>query len=410
MASGRFDDMLGAPRTRRAAMGGLATGGLALAAAGITRTRQTAFAEEATPAAMAGHSAVSPFAPGPGEPIRVRKSVAALTPEERTDYVNAVLALKKKPSPWAAGMSVYDTFVMWHRDAFGCAVMAAHMGPAFLPWHRAFLRLFEDQLREIEPTVTVPYWDWTVDQGEGAPVWTDDFMGGNGDPSAEMAVTIGPFRKDAWELVVFDYSDTARTPFLVRDLGGGFMAPTLPTAEQVEEALSIAAYDAAPWTAMVPARTSFRNFLEGWRDCVQEECDPTNGMSPTCVGSHDLHNRVHLWVSGEFRLAHEAIPENDPAATPGPATVEPGTNPATDLMGTMAFNSSPNDPVFWLHHANVDRIYQLWLDRHGEVYLPETGGPHGHNIDDAMWPYTHIGLTATPRMCLSTEGMGFRYE
>lgn len=28
--------------------------------------------------------------------------------------------------------------------------------------------------------------------------------------------------------------------------------------------------------------------------------------------------------------------------------------------GTMAGASSPADPIFWLHHANVDRIWALW--------------------------------------------------
>ena len=265
-------------------------------------------------------------------------------------------------------------------------------------------------MREVDPEVTLPYWDWTVDRGTGAPVWTDDFMGGDGDPAAEMAVTTGPFRKDAWQLTVFDYDDAVRSPFVVRDLGGGFMATDLHTAEQVEAALAIGAYDLAPWNSLVSAKRSFRQNLEGWRDCVREVCDPMSGMSPTCTGSHDLHNRVHLWVSGEFRLAHQAVPADDPAATPGPATIVPGTDPATDLMGTMAFNTSPNDPVFWLHHAFIDRLYQQWLDRYGPAYQPVSDGPVGHNLNDVMWPYDHIGLIATPAMTFSTEAMGYRYE
>ncbi len=392
--------------TRRAAMGGLAASGLAMAAAGITRSRG-AFAQEATPVSaadgMAHGDAPARFAPEPGAPLLARKSVAALTPQERTDYVNAVLALKRKPSPWADGLSVYDTFVMWHRDAFGCAVMAGHMGPAFMPWHRVLLRLYEEQLRDVDPEVTLPYWDWTVDNGTGAPVWTDDFMGGNGDPATGMAVTTGPFRKGAWEIQIFDYNDRVRSPFIVRGLGSGFLATALPTAEEVEAALAIETYDAAPWSTLVSAKRSFRQNLEGWRNCVEETCDPENGMSPTCTGSHDLHNRVHLWVAGEAVFAEEGPSDDDPAETPC-------THPATDLMGTMASNSSPNDPVFWLHHANIDRIYQMWLDRHGPNYQPVSGGPWGHNLNDSMWPYNHIGLLASPAMTFSTEAMGYRYE
>jgi hypothetical protein len=31
------------------------------------------------------------------------------------------------------GLSVYDTFVLWHRDAFNRDINAAYMAPAFLP-------------------------------------------------------------------------------------------------------------------------------------------------------------------------------------------------------------------------------------------------------------------------------------
>jgi len=33
----------------------------------------------------------------------------------------------------------------------------------FLPWHREFMRMTELLLREIDPTVTLHYWDWTFD-------------------------------------------------------------------------------------------------------------------------------------------------------------------------------------------------------------------------------------------------------
>ena len=85
-------------------------------------------------------------------------------------------------------------------------------------------------------------------------------------------------------------------------------------------------------------------------------------------------------------------------------------SPATDLFGTMAANSSPNDPTFWLHHTNIDRLWSEWMRRHGPTYLPESGGTVGHNIDDAMWPYSHLGMTITPRMMLDSEDLGYVYD
>ena len=35
----------------------------------------------------------------------------------------------------------------------------------FLPWHRAYLIIFERHLRKINPVLSIPYWDWEADQG-----------------------------------------------------------------------------------------------------------------------------------------------------------------------------------------------------------------------------------------------------
>lgn len=41
----------------------------------------------------------------------------------------------------------------------------------FLPWHRAYLIVFERELRQIDDTLAIPYWDWNADGGllEGFP-------------------------------------------------------------------------------------------------------------------------------------------------------------------------------------------------------------------------------------------------
>ncbi|MFN0125291.1 MAG: tyrosinase family protein [Verrucomicrobiales bacterium] len=32
--------------------------------------------------------------------------------------------------------------------------------------------------------------------------------------------------------------------------------------------------------------------------------------------------------------------------------------------GTMASASSPADPIFWMHHANIDRLWAIWQAQH----------------------------------------------
>jgi tyrosinase len=351
--------------------------------------------------ATAQTPAASPVADGD---LNVRPNGASLSAEQKKAYTDAVLALKQKPSPWLAGISTYDTFVLWHRDAFGCGVNAAHMGPAFFPWHRMYLHLFEQQLQEVDPTVSLPYWDWTVDQAMDSWVWQDDFMGGNGSPDDDEAVMTGPFAKGNWELTVFDYTDPHKLAWITRDFAAGGLGPDLPTPEQVEAALAIDTYDAAPWSASSPTAQSFRNNLEGWRDCVEDMCDPTAGMGTICTGDHLLHNRVHLWVAGEFAFAHEL----QTGMTGHQATPVAGDEEM--ILGTMAANTSPNDPVFFQHHTNLDRLWSAWMARHGQNYLPESGGPVGHNIDDAMWPYHQIGMQITPRMMQDSRSLGYIYD
>lgn len=370
--------------TRAAVVRMLAGGAAAIPALGFGG----AAAQEATP--VVATPVASPVAGG----VRVRRNARALTTAEKRAFTGAVVALKATPSPWDASLSTYDQFVVWHRDAFHCDVMSAHMGPAFFPWHRQYLLLFEEQLRAVDPTVTIPYWDWTVDDGPDSYLWQDDFLGGDGDPDQSYAVTSGPFNKDAWEVSVFDATDDMLLPHLIRNLGVGELAPDLPTAEQVEAGLALTTYDVAPWSEMSDPTVSFRNYFEGWRDCVPTSCATAGpGDFPDCPGSHDMHNRVHLWVSGEMIFAHEGGHQEDP----GP-------------FGTMAMDSSPNDPVFFLHHANIDRLWNEWMKRHGRVYEPVTGAMPGHNLNDPMSPFTEIGLTVTPAMMLDSRACGYVYD
>ena len=66
-------------------------------------------------------------------------------------------------------------------------------------------------------------------------------------------------------------------------------------------------------------------------------------------------------------------------------------------LGTMAdLASSINDPVFWLIHANVDRIWAEWQahGREGSDYYPASGGLYGENLNDRLWPWD--GGESTP--------------
>jgi tyrosinase len=271
---------------------------------------------------------------------RCRKNQATLSQPEKDRFVAAVLALK------ANGQ--YDQFVTDHMNFMA----GAHRGPAFLPWHRQYLRKFELALQTIDASVTLPYWDWTVDNTATASLWSSTFLGGNGRPS-DGKVLDGPFAFDAGNWTLIPNADDPFS-FLRRRFGVGVSSLPLPT--DVTNALSETVYDVAPYNRFV--LSGFRNRVEGW------------------ISGPQLHNRVHVWVGG---------------------SMEP--------------SSSPNDPVFFLNHCFVDKLWADWQLLHpGAGYLPVAGGPAGHNLNDAMEPWLSRGETVRPADVLNHLSLGYGYD
>jgi len=376
----------------------------------------------ALPSALArSATAQTGFLPGVGsaasQDIRVRKSVTALTAAERKEFVDAVLALKRAKSPYDASLSYYDQFVQWHKDRYVChaaehgagasPMLMIHTGPMFLPWHREFIQRFERALREVSgKDVTLPYWDWT-DQESVSPdnphgVFRADFMGGDGNPDEQYAVTTGPFKKGAWTLNVQPEGATwaaSATTFLTRRLG---RAQALPTKAQVEMALAAEEYDVPPYTAMSDPGNSFRSALEGtgsvlsgmecgsdgWMALVSDlpRATPTGppAARPSAgSGRSGLHNALHGWVGG---------------------VLSTGVRPA--IRGTMVLMTSPNDPIFFLHHANIDRLWAEWQTAHpGKTYEPK-GGYSGNSADSAMAPFGDV----SPQRVEKISDLGYRYR
>jgi tyrosinase len=83
------------------------------------------------------------------------------------------------------------------------------------------------------------------------------------------------------------------------------------------------------------------------------------------------------------------------------------------LGGPTGLMSDPNtaarDPVFWLHHANIDRIWSQWERMHGKQYQPVSGAKKGQNIGDTMWPYNTVGIDTRIRDLLDITKLGYTY-
>jgi tyrosinase len=247
-------------------------------------------------------------------------------------------------------LSWWDLLTWWHVAAMNWLTVPtgnrAHGGPVFAPWHRLFLRRLEEAIQSVtaDTTFGLPYWDWAQD-GQLSPIgqlsasiWTQV-----GPPRGE--ITTGPFGQLRVRLVtnIEDeriYVVPGRP--IIRDAGRHPAAPGLPNRADQTNTLGDGTYDRANWDM---SANSFRNKLEGWRDAQTPPRQPPR-----------MHNRVHVFIGG-----------------------------------SMAPASSPNDPLFFLNHCNVDRQWEAWLTQRGRTYVPSAGqGPAGHRANDPLfsivWP------------------------
>ncbi len=86
--------------------------------------------------------------------VKARKNINALTPVELTRFRNAVAQMKSLDNHFQDERS----FGYWARIHGN---LCQHGWEEFLPWHRPYLAYFEQELQDIDPSVTLPYWDWT---------------------------------------------------------------------------------------------------------------------------------------------------------------------------------------------------------------------------------------------------------
>lgn len=80
--------------------------------------------------------------------------------EEWSNFRNALMQLQRLPSPnGEKDWSEWDWWTSIHLDNMS----VSHGTSRFFPWHRAYVWALEERLRKLNPTVVIPYWDWTAD-------------------------------------------------------------------------------------------------------------------------------------------------------------------------------------------------------------------------------------------------------
>jgi hypothetical protein len=101
-------------------------------------------------------------------------------------------------------------------------------------------------------------------------------------------------------------------------------------------------------------------------------------------------------------------PSHFGAGLTGRLESQPHNNVHRTIGSFMATAASPLDPIFWLHHAQIDRLWGIWL---------RLGGGRA-NPTDSRWltqRFTFYNadlnrVTQTPAEVVSTAVLGYRYD
>ncbi len=182
-----------------------------------------------------------------------RKNYRDLTADDKDRFVAALHHLK--------AIGVIDQYAADHENFFHSAHHSAH----FLPWHREFLRRFEDELRSYDPSISIPYWNSTEDTSADDPLWDDDFLG-----QFDAAWNLDRVLENA----------------------------AMPTPQAVQDTLALGTYDAF-WS---PLESSIHNPPHNW----------VAGVMSTAASPGDpvfyLH---HCWIDmlwAQWQLLHPSAP------------------------------------------------------------------------------------------------------
>lgn len=267
--------------------------------------------------------------------MRIRKSYSALSQYERLDYLKSVKCLiTKRPH-----LDAYDRTIPGIKsrtDEFTYAHLNQtnfmHVSGLFLPWHRQFMWAYEEALRnECGYKGAVPYWDWAEfsDDQSKSPIFdgSETSFGSNGE-AIPHGVQSG---------VIPGILLNGTFPFPVtRDPGTGGGCVTDGYFKNMTVHLG----------PVVPANNTQDN-LYGEKD------------NPRCL-KRDFDNRVSQASLNPSAVAalmqspdiHAFRPSMD--ANMHPSSHRFGGGDIFDLF------TSPNDPVFYLLHSQIDRLWTVW--------------------------------------------------
>ncbi|KAJ3319314.1 hypothetical protein HDV06_006422 [Boothiomyces sp. JEL0866] len=257
-------------------------------------------------------SSVLSCSPGP-----VRKEWRELSPSQQQAYINAVKKLNQRKDDSSDDSSDPATWSFAHFAIVHNNYRKANHNdgkteaPPFFPWHRIFLHYFEKALKSIDPSITLPYWDWSQDSQQF------------------LASTV-----------------------LAQNAFGGQYAPT---------------------TGCIIGGS-----FAGWQSAVNGGCLKRCPKAGSVLYSSSA-TAGYLNTSPTFSLLNWQI-QNIPHAA---VHSNVGGVCADGTQADLFNMASAGDPLFYLHHGMVDKIWMLWQDQCPSKFAKAYDGP----LDAPLAPF-----------------------
>ena len=299
--------------------------------------------------------------------LKVRKNVAYFSPEELARFRAAITQMKSLDAYYQDERS----FGFWARiHANACQ----HGWEEFLTWHRAYLYLFELQLQDIDPTVTLPYWDW--------PLYREDVEKSIEDMGSTVALDNGviPDAYQCWidEAGLQQLAAGGQVPPDVLTKLATVRDQTFNSGNRLFLAAGITygqntASDAAIMQVLAGINPLWHRLRwpGGSKDIIFEAYPTPEDIGNILqidnfftFGSGPSNDHFFGALENIHNLMHNFSGGLNPHYVQGTPPMNRDEPQAGDMVnaGVTAF-----DPIFWGHHSNVDRLWAEWQQQHPNV-------------------------------------------
>ncbi|TVY82631.1 Tyrosinase ustQ [Lachnellula suecica] len=266
----------------------------------------------------------------------IRKEWRSFSTDEQAAWIDAIKCMAQLPhndslistvgeffANITSNSSYYDDYTYVHSDLNP----AIHFTGLFFPFHRFFVWSYTQSLKnDCGYTGVSPYWDWTLDAADftGSDIWSDNTTSGLGQPTGvtdnDYVVGTGGFASDF--ALAYPLPHNLRRNYTLEPWVADVDEPTLFT-EPYKQAN--ASFTPEVISAMI---SSYVGDFKGFQTAVEALEGP--------------HSAVHEIMGGDLG---GYCPENADAAC---------------FANEPSPTFSANEPLFWMHHGMIDRVWWLW--------------------------------------------------